>query len=123
MRYTKLVVVTLLSWGLLAETAAAAPKCIVFAGTADAFRRQRAIDDSRTVLEQTIAKWRLDNQISGPMSVTAERPDPRPYWRGSISEDLFYKPDDVTDTVYTLCWRGVVSPVVCTSGSKVCWGS
>jgi hypothetical protein len=27
----------------------------------------------------------------------------------------------ITDTSYTLCWRGVVSPVVCTSGAKVCW--
>jgi hypothetical protein len=27
----------------------------------------------------------------------------------------------VTAKSYTVCWKGVVSPVVCTSGAKVCW--
>jgi hypothetical protein len=27
----------------------------------------------------------------------------------------------VSDSAYTLCWKGVVSPVVCTSGAKLCW--
>jgi hypothetical protein len=34
---------------------------------------------------------------------------------------LFLPPDVVTDASYTLCWKGVVSPVVCTSGTKLCW--
>ena len=31
------------------------------------------------------------------------------------------KPDVVTAKSYTVCWKGVVSKVVCTSGAKVCW--
>jgi len=27
----------------------------------------------------------------------------------------------VTPKSYTVCWHGVISPVVCTSGAKVCW--
>jgi hypothetical protein len=27
----------------------------------------------------------------------------------------------VTAKSHTVCWRGVVSPVVCTSGAAVCW--
>jgi hypothetical protein len=27
----------------------------------------------------------------------------------------------LSDSAYTICWTGVVSPVVCTSGAKVCW--
>ena len=37
------------------------------------------------------------------------------------SPDLFLAPDVITDSAYTVCWKGVVSPVVCTSGAKVCW--
>jgi hypothetical protein len=27
----------------------------------------------------------------------------------------------VTSKSYTVCWQGVVSPYVCTSGAKACW--
>jgi hypothetical protein len=32
-----------------------------------------------------------------------------------------YKPDIVNASSYTVCWHGVVSPYVCTSGAKVYW--
>jgi hypothetical protein len=32
-----------------------------------------------------------------------------------------YKPDVVNASSYTVCWHGVVSPYVCTSGAKICW--
>jgi hypothetical protein len=57
----------------------------------------------------------------GTVSVTPMRPKPEPYWRSGVSNDLFLKPDIVTSQTYTICWKGVVSPVVCTSGAKVCW--
>jgi len=38
-----------------------------------------------------------------------------------ISDYLYVKPDVVTGKSYTVSWHGVVSPVVCTSGAKVCW--
>ena len=49
------------------------------------------------------------------------RAKPQPYWRDSVRSELFVKPDIVTSQIYTVCWKGVVSPFVCTSGSKACW--
>ena len=50
----------------------------------------------------------------------AMRATPQPYWRSSVSQS-FYKPDIVRSDSYTVCWSGVVSPYVCTSGAKACW--
>jgi len=96
-------------------------RCLYFSSTADAIRKASAAEESQQELRESIDKWKLENGISGPVTETPQRPEPKPYWRGSISEDLFLTPDIVSDTSYTLCWKGVVSPVVCTSGSMVCW--
>ena len=34
---------------------------------------------------------------------------------------MMYRPDIVNAKSYTICWQGVVSPYVCTSGAKICW--
>jgi hypothetical protein len=127
----KLAAVALLSCALLPAAApapATAPThlpppsgCLVFAGTADAFRKEKAVQDSQASLNEAIAKWKTDNKISTPVTVTADKPEPHPYWRGTVYPELFLAPDVVTDTSYTICWKGVVSPVVCSSGAKVCW--
>ena len=96
-------------------------RCLIFSGTADSIRKARAVEESLEGLREAIDKWKLENGIVGPVTETPQRPEPRPYWRSSISEDLFLTPDIISDTAYTLCWKGVVSPVVCTSGTKVCW--
>ena len=57
----------------------------------------------------------------GQVTVTAMRAKPQPYWRDSVWDELYYKPDIVKSNSYTICWHGVVSPYVCTSGAKVCW--
>jgi hypothetical protein len=49
------------------------------------------------------------------------RAKPQPYWRSEVWDELYYKPDIVKSNSYTVCWRGVVSPYVCTSGAKACW--
>jgi hypothetical protein len=45
------------------------------------------------------------------------RAQPQPYWRGRVSENMMYHPDIVTANSYTVCWQGVVSTYVCTSGA------
>ena len=55
------------------------------------------------------------------MTVTAMRAKPQPYWRDVVPDSVYYKPDIVKANSYTICWQGVVSPYVCTSGAKVCW--
>jgi hypothetical protein len=96
-------------------------RCLYFSGTADSLRKPKAIEDSLASLKEAIDKWKTDNGIAGPVTQTAMKPEPHPYWRSTISPDLFLPPDTVTDTTYTLCWKGVVSPVVCTTGAQVCW--
>ncbi len=34
---------------------------------------------------------------------------------------MMYQPDIVNAKSYTICWQGVMSPYVCTSGAKICW--
>ncbi|MGB6346721.1 MAG: hypothetical protein WBE08_08245 [Methyloceanibacter sp.] len=95
--------------------------CFSFSGTSDAMIKSNAIEGALTTLSDAIDKWKLENGVSGPVVQTPERPKPHPYWRSSVSPNLFLPPDVVTDTSHTICWKGVVSPVVCTSGAKICW--
>jgi hypothetical protein len=104
-----------------APAAAATSSCKSFSGTATAPFKTWAVDDSRDALKGAIDKWKAGRGLTGPVSQIAEKPSPRPYWRTSISPDLFLPPDVVTTSAYTICWKGVVSPVVCTSSAKLCW--
>ena len=72
------------------------------------------------VLREAIDKWKTDNNVTGPVRETLEKPTPNPYWRSSVSPHLLLPPDVVSDSAYTICWAGVVSPVVCISGARVC---
>jgi hypothetical protein len=92
---------------------------LFISGTADGLVKTRAVEDSLTSLRDAIDKWKAANGVTGPISQTAEKPAPHPYWRSAVSPELFLAPDVVTDSTYTLCWKGVVSPVVCTSGAKL----
>lgn len=107
--------------GQAGSCSAAFTRCLFFAGTADALLKSNAVDESLKSLREAIDKWKAENGVTGPVSETAEKPQPHPYWQSSVSSSLFLAPDVVSDTAYTLCWKGVVSPVVCTSGAKLCW--
>jgi hypothetical protein len=99
---------------------ASAGGCSKFIGTADGWDKGDAVSGAQTALAGAIAEFKTKNK-GGVLSVSAMRATPQPYWRESVSADLFVKPDVVTAKSYTVCWHGVVSPVVCTSGAKVCW--
>ena len=98
-----------------------AASCIVISGTADALGKNNAIEKSLKSLREAIDKWKTDNNVTGPVTETPHKPTPNPYWRSSISPHLLLPPDVVSDSAHTICWKGVVSPVVCTSGARVCW--
>ena len=85
-------------------------RCLVFAGTAAALGKSNAVDESQKSLRAAINKWKADNGITGPVSETAEKPQPHPYWRSEVDPRLLLPPDVVTDASYTLCWKGIVSP-------------
>jgi hypothetical protein len=95
-------------------------ECSIIAATDDGWNLSDASTGAQEALKQAIAEWKTINKVDTP-SVTAVRPEPQPYWRSKVGSHLFLKPDIVTNESYTICWSGVVSPIVCTSGAKVCW--
>ena len=108
-------------WSTPCTIAAAQPRCIVISGTADALGKNNAVEKSLKSLREAIDKWKTDNNVTGPVRETPHKPTPNPYWRSSISPHLLLPPDVVSDSAHTICWAGVVSPVVCTSGAQLCW--
>ncbi len=104
----------------LALSAPAGAACFGFSGTADGMNQQTAVSRSQNAVTQAIAEYRAQKRLGAP-SMTPMRAKPQPYWRDSVRDELFVKPDIVAGGMYTICWTGVVSPFVCTSGSKACW--
>lgn len=94
--------------------------CVGLSGTADGFDRQTAVSRAQSALAGAITDFKSQKGIR-TVSISAMRAQPQPYWRDSVSPNLYQKPDIVTSKSYTVCWSGVVSPSVCTSGAKVCW--
>jgi hypothetical protein len=119
--YLRVFGLALMTAGLgLALSAPAQAGCVGLSGTADGFDRQTAIDRAQAALAEAIVDLKAQKRVS-TVSVSAMRAKPQPYWRDSVSPELYQKPDIVTSKSYTICWSGVVSPTVCTSGAKVCW--
>ena len=94
--------------------------CLGFSGTADGIDKATAVTRAQDAVAQAISDYKKLKKIRS-ISVSAMRATPQPYWRSSVSQDLFQKPDIVRSDSYTICWSGVVSPYVCTSGAKACW--
>ena len=101
--------------------AAAQTGCLSFTDTIDGVNKDRAVEKSLKSLDEQIEKWKVDNGVTSPVTVTAEKPQPHPFLRRSVPAYALLPPDVVSDVAYTICWTGVVSPVVCTSGARVCW--
>jgi len=95
-------------------------KCATVFATDDGLHKTMAVKASLTALRQEIEALKAKRRL-GQVSVSPARPTPNPYWRGQVTANLYQKPDIISSTAHTTCWRGVVSPSVCTSGAKVCW--
>ena len=104
----------------MAQAAPANAACYGFSGTADGFDQATAVTRAQAAVADAIAQYKAQKKIRS-VTVSAMRATPQPYWRDSVSADLYYKPDIVEADSYTVCWHGVVSPYVCTSGAKACW--
>jgi hypothetical protein len=118
-RVSQLALVAAGLW-LVAVMPASAGGCSKFVGTADGWDKADAVGGAQAALAGAITDFKAQKKIAS-VSVSGMRAKPEPYWRESVSADLFVKPDVVTAKSYTVCWHGVVSPVVCSSGAKVCW--
>ena len=104
----------------LAQSAPALAGCIGFSGTADGFDQETAVSRAQLAVADAVTEYKTQKKL-GAATVTAMRAQPHPYWRDVVTENLYYKPDIVKSNSYTICWQGVVSPYVCTSGAKACW--
>jgi hypothetical protein len=119
--YSRVLGLALIGAGVcLAYGTAANAACVGFSGTADGFDRETGISRAQLALANAITQFKASKKLKS-VTVSPMRAKPQPYWRDSVSADLFYKPDIVKSNSYTICWHGVVSPYVCTSGAKVCW--
>ena len=112
----------------LALGAEAQARCVLLSGTADGFDKETAVSRAQSALSDEVVQFKAEKRL-GAVTVSAMKAPPHPYWRDSVSDDMLcfntwcgiYKPDIVKKSSYTMCWSGVVSPYVCTSGAKVCW--
>jgi hypothetical protein len=119
--YKRVLGLALVAAGLsLAQSGSANAGCLGFSGTADGFDQPTAVSRAQAAVAQAIVDYKTGKRL-GAGTVTAMRAKPQPYWREVVTDDLYYKPDIVNSNSYTVCWRGVVSPYVCTSGAKACW--
>jgi hypothetical protein len=119
--YLRVLGVALIGVGLcLVQGTAANAACLGFSGTADGFDQETGVSRAQLALADAISQYKKQKKL-GHVAVTAMRAKPQPYWRDSVWDELFYKPDIVKSDSYTICWHGVVSPYVCTSGAKACW--
>jgi len=113
--------ITVFSWGASCTIVAAQTQCVSVSATDGAVNKNRAVEQSLKTLREEIDKWKADNGVTGPVTETAEKPQPHPFWRRSVPSYASLPPDVVSDSAYTTCWTGVISPVVCTSGARLCW--
>jgi hypothetical protein len=119
--YLRVFALALTAAGLcMAQGTPAEAGCVGLSGTADGFDRQTAVSRAQNALTEAISEFKTQKRL-GAISVSAMRAKPQPYWRGGVTPELYQKPDIVTSKSYTICWSGVVSPSVCTSGAKICW--
>ena len=122
MRYVCGLALALMAAGLCAAQSAPALAggCVGLAGTADGFDKETAVSRAQLALADYIKQYKAQKRL-GSVTVTAQRAEPQPYWRPYVSDNMYYHPDIVNAKSYTICWQGVVSPFVCTSGAKICW--
>ena len=78
-----LALMTALSWSTPCPIAAAQTQCVSFSDTIDGVNKDRAVEKSLKSLGEQIEKWKADNGVTGPVTVTAEKPQPHPFWRSS----------------------------------------
>jgi hypothetical protein len=87
----------------MAQGAPASVACAVLAGTADGFDKETAVRRAQRSLEDYIQQYKAENHL------------------GAVTVNAMRHPDIVTEKSHTVCWQGVISTYVCTSGAQVCW--
>jgi hypothetical protein len=87
--------------------------CVGLSGTADGFDKETAVSRAQLALADYVKQYKAEKRLRA-VTVSAMRASPQPYWRSSVSENMFclgircgiYKPDIVNASSYTVCWHG-----------------
>ena len=74
-----IVLMVVTCWSTPCMIAAAETQCVSFSDTIDAVNKDRAVEKSLKSLDEQIEKWKTDNGVTGPVTVTAEKPQPHPF--------------------------------------------
>ena len=77
--------------------------CNKLMGTADGWDKRDALSGAQAALAEAVAEFKKGK---GAVTVSAMKAKPQPYWRESVSAELYVKPDVVTAKSYTVCWNG-----------------
>ena len=119
--YLRVLGLALIAAGLCTvQGAPANAACLGFSGTADGFDKVTAVTRAQAAVAAAITEYKSQREARRRLRDGHAR-YAQPYWRSAVSANLFHKPDIVKANSYTVCWSGVVSPFVCTSGAKACW--
>jgi len=97
--------------------------CYVVSRTNDGFDKGSAVAASQGAFANGLASYKRKRGWRRITSVTAYPVRPDPLWkavRTSVPSSMILRPIVRTKRYYTVCWPGVVSPVVCTTGARVC---
>lgn len=122
-RTRKLACAILAASLLMALGVPANARCYVVSRTNDGFDKNSAVAASQWAFNNGLASYKRKRGWSRITSVTAHRVRPDPLWKAvriSVPSNLILRPIVRTKRYYTVCWTGVVSPVVCTTGARVC---
>src|SRR5262245_66005032 len=68
-------------WNTPCTIAAAETRCVSFSDSIDGVNKDRTVEKSLKSLDAQIEKWKADNGVTGHVTVTAEKPQPHPFWR------------------------------------------
>src|SRR5262249_36130239 len=63
-------------WSTPCTSAAAQTQCVSFSDSIDGVNKDRTVEKSLKSLDAQIEKWKADNGVTGPVTVTAEKPEP-----------------------------------------------
>jgi hypothetical protein len=121
LRHSTVVLIAVVCCSASPTLVTAQSRCVSFSDTIDGINKNRAVEKSLKSLGEQIEKWKAENRVTGSVTVIAQKPQPRPFWRSSVPAHALLPPDIVSQSAHTICWTGVVSPVVCTSSSRLCW--
>ena len=91
--YLRVFGLALIGAGLcLVQGAPANAECLGFSGTTDGLDKETGVSRAQLALADAINEYKKQKRL-GHVTVTAMRANPQPYWRDSVWDELFYKPD------------------------------